>query len=72
MRFAIKTRPEHQTWEEIRDAWLAADEIELFESVWNWDAPPPYRRLDRAEPRGVDDARRHGNQRRGGSGSAAR
>jgi alkanesulfonate monooxygenase SsuD/methylene tetrahydromethanopterin reductase-like flavin-dependent oxidoreductase (luciferase family) len=37
MRFAIKTRPEHQSWEEIRDAWLAADEIPLFESAWNWD-----------------------------------
>ena len=37
MRFAIKTRPEHQTWEEIRDAWLAADELPLFESAWNWD-----------------------------------
>ena len=37
MRFAIKTRPEHQTWEEIRDIWVAADEVPLFESVWNWD-----------------------------------
>src|SRR5450756_197828 len=37
MRFAIKTRPEHQAWEELRDIWLAADEIPLFESVWNWD-----------------------------------
>lgn len=37
MRFAIKTRPEHQTWAEMRDIWLAADEIELFESAWNWD-----------------------------------
>jgi F420-dependent oxidoreductase-like protein len=37
MRFAIKTRPEHQTWEEIRDAWIAADEVPLFESAWNWD-----------------------------------
>src|SRR5262245_26032539 len=37
MRFAIKTRPEHQTWEEIRDIWIAADEIPLFESAWNWD-----------------------------------
>jgi F420-dependent oxidoreductase-like protein len=37
MRFAIKTRPEHQSWQEIRDAWLAADEIPLFESAWNWD-----------------------------------
>jgi alkanesulfonate monooxygenase SsuD/methylene tetrahydromethanopterin reductase-like flavin-dependent oxidoreductase (luciferase family) len=33
----VKTRPEHQTWEEIRDAWIAADEIPLFESAWNWD-----------------------------------
>lgn len=37
MRFAIKTRPEHQSWAEIRDVWQAADEIELFESAWNWD-----------------------------------
>lgn len=37
MRFAIKTRPEHQTWAEIRDVWVAADQIELFESAWNWD-----------------------------------
>jgi F420-dependent oxidoreductase-like protein len=37
MRFAIKTRPEHQTWEELRDVWIAADEIPLFESAWNWD-----------------------------------
>jgi F420-dependent oxidoreductase-like protein len=37
MRFAVKTRPEHQRWEEVRDVWLAADEIPLFESAWNWD-----------------------------------
>ena len=37
MRFAIKTRPEHQTWAEMREIWLAADQIELFESAWNWD-----------------------------------
>ena len=37
MRFAIKTRPEHQTWEQMREVWLAADKIELFESAWNWD-----------------------------------
>jgi F420-dependent oxidoreductase-like protein len=37
VRFAVKTRPEHQTWEELRDLWIAADEIPLFESVWNWD-----------------------------------
>nr|MDA8322841.1 LLM class F420-dependent oxidoreductase [Actinomycetota bacterium] len=37
MRFAIKTRPEHQSWTQLRDLWLAADRIELFESAWNWD-----------------------------------
>jgi F420-dependent oxidoreductase-like protein len=37
MRYAIKTRPEHQAWEELRDIWVAADEIPLFESAWNWD-----------------------------------
>lgn len=37
MRFAIKTRPEHTTWEQIRDVWVAADEFEIFESAWNWD-----------------------------------
>jgi F420-dependent oxidoreductase-like protein len=37
LRFAIKTRPEHTTWAQMRDVWVAADEIELFESAWNWD-----------------------------------
>jgi F420-dependent oxidoreductase-like protein len=37
VRFAIKTRPEHTTWPEMRDVWVAADDIELFESAWNWD-----------------------------------
>ncbi|KAA9153695.1 TIGR03560 family F420-dependent LLM class oxidoreductase [Amycolatopsis acidicola] len=37
MRFAIKTRPEHTSWNELRDVWVAADDIELFESAWNWD-----------------------------------
>ena len=37
MRFAIKTRPEHQTWAQMREVWLAADQIELFDSAWNWD-----------------------------------
>jgi F420-dependent oxidoreductase-like protein len=37
MRFAIKTRPEHTTWARLRDMWVAADDYEVFESVWNWD-----------------------------------
>ena len=37
MRFAIKTRPEHTTWQQMRDVWIAADEFEIFESAWHWD-----------------------------------
>ena len=37
MRFGVKTVPQHTTWGEMLDVWRAADEIELFESVWNWD-----------------------------------
>lgn len=37
MKFGIKTRPEHVTWPQMRDLWVAADDIELFESAWNWD-----------------------------------
>ncbi len=37
MRFAIKTRPQHTTWAEMRDVWVAADDFEIFESAWNWD-----------------------------------
>ncbi|MDX6263235.1 MAG: hypothetical protein QOH84_4923 [Kribbellaceae bacterium] len=37
MRFAIKTRPEHTSWEQMRDVWIAADEFEVFESAWHWD-----------------------------------
>ena len=57
MRFAIKTRPEHQSWQEIRDIWVAADELPLFESVWNWDHFYPLTGdLTGPELRGVDDA----------------
>jgi F420-dependent oxidoreductase-like protein len=37
MRFAIKTRPEHQSWAQMREVWLAADQMDVFESAWNWD-----------------------------------
>jgi F420-dependent oxidoreductase-like protein len=37
VRFAIKTRPEHTTWAQLRDVWVAADDVGLFESAWNWD-----------------------------------
>ncbi len=45
-RHAIKTPPHHATWNEFLDIWRAADDIEVFESAWNWDhfypLAPPY------------------------------
>ena len=37
MRFGVKTVPQHTTWGEMLDVWRATDDIELFESMWNWD-----------------------------------
>src|SRR3978361_490012 len=37
MRFAVKTAPQMTTWPAMLDVWRAADDIELFESAWNFD-----------------------------------
>jgi F420-dependent oxidoreductase-like protein len=37
MRFGIKTIPQHTTWHEMAAVWAAADDIELYESAWNFD-----------------------------------
>jgi F420-dependent oxidoreductase-like protein len=37
MRFHVKTRPEHVSWAWMREIWVAADGIPLFESAWHWD-----------------------------------
>jgi F420-dependent oxidoreductase-like protein len=37
MRFAFKTAPQHTTWEDMLAVWRAGDDIELFESAWNFD-----------------------------------
>jgi F420-dependent oxidoreductase-like protein len=37
MRFGIKTAPQHTTWNDMLEVWRAADDIELFESAWNFD-----------------------------------
>ena len=37
MRFAIKTIPQHTTWADMLAVWQAADEIDLYESAWNFD-----------------------------------
>ena len=36
-RFAIKTPPQHSTWQAMTDVWEAADDIDLFESAWVFD-----------------------------------
>ncbi len=45
-RHGLKTPPHHGTWAEFLDVWRAADEIDVFESAWNWDhfypLAPPY------------------------------
>jgi F420-dependent oxidoreductase-like protein len=45
-RHALKTPPHHTTWPELLATWRAADEMDAFESVWNWDhfypLAPPY------------------------------
>ena len=73
MRFAIKTMPEHTTWRAMLDVWRAADDIDLFESAWNFDhfypilpatTPDPASRAGRCSPPWPRPP--------GGSGSAAR
>jgi F420-dependent oxidoreductase-like protein len=43
MRFAFKTAPQHTTWQDMLAVWTAADEIEVFESGWNFDHFYPIR-----------------------------
>jgi F420-dependent oxidoreductase-like protein len=37
MRFGIKTVPQHTDWAPMAAVWRAADDVELFESAWNFD-----------------------------------
>ena len=37
MRIGIKTAPQHTSWGDMLDVWRAADEVELFETAWNFD-----------------------------------
>lgn len=37
MRFAIKTSPQQTTWPDMLDVWREADDIDVFESAWNFD-----------------------------------
>ncbi|MFI5782267.1 LLM class F420-dependent oxidoreductase [Nocardia sp. NPDC051570] len=37
MRFAFKTSQQHTNWEDLLAVWREADDIEIFESGWNFD-----------------------------------
>lgn len=42
-RFAVKTPTHHTSWERMLQVWQTADEIEVFESAWNFDHFYPIR-----------------------------
>lgn len=42
-RYAIKTPNHHTTWENMLEIWKEADQIDVFESAWNWDHLYPLR-----------------------------
>ena len=35
--FAVKTPPQHGTWQEYLDVWRAVDECDVFSQAWNFD-----------------------------------
>jgi F420-dependent oxidoreductase-like protein len=35
--FAVKTPPQHGTWQEFLDVWRATDDCEAFAQAWNFD-----------------------------------
>ena len=37
MRFGLKTAPMNTTWDAMLAVWQAADQLEIFESAWNFD-----------------------------------
>jgi len=43
VRFAVKTPTHHITWDRMLEIWRAADEIDLYESAWNFDHFYPLR-----------------------------
>ena len=42
-RFGVKTPTHHTTWGNMLEVWKAADEIDVFESAWNFDHFYPLR-----------------------------
>ncbi len=35
--YGIKTPPQHGSWQEFLETWRAVDQIELYDSAWNFD-----------------------------------
>jgi F420-dependent oxidoreductase-like protein len=50
MRYAIKTAPQMTTWDAMVEVWQTADQIELFESAWNFDHFEPILGQPRSGP----------------------
>src|SRR3954462_12678073 len=50
MRLSFKTVPQDSAWAPMRDMWLAADDIELYDAGWNFDPFYPIRQDDRTGP----------------------
>jgi F420-dependent oxidoreductase-like protein len=50
VRFGIKTAPQHTDWKDMLDVWRGADEIDLFESAWNFDHFYPILGIDSHGP----------------------
>ena len=49
-RFSFKTVPQDTDWASMRDVWLAADDIDVFDCGWNFDHFYPILRRDRTGP----------------------
>src|SRR5256714_6333309 len=50
MRLSFKTVPQNSAWEPMRDRWLAADDIDLYNAGWNFDHFYPILQDDRTGP----------------------
>src|SRR5207249_4919410 len=50
MRFSFKTAPQNTDWDSLREVWLAADDIELYDAGWSFDHFYPIFMADRTGP----------------------
>lgn len=50
VRYGFKTAPMNTTWSAMLDVWRAGDELDVFESAWNFDHFEPIGSADRSGP----------------------